>query len=320
MKKTPSILLILVLLSFTESKRQKHLYEDANINCSYETYGGRIDGNYISHYKTGQKKAEGKFENNYRIGIWTVWDSVGRIRMQRDYTDPFTFKRLTPEIPNEKPIELLNKPRYSVQKNQDGYINYFDLDERMVVWHKRIWRLVLPGDNPKLFDNNSLFNILNKNILDKKITVYAPEDDEFKKEINLTPDTTSIEIIGYRMKEDHFFDNDRLISESRVVAICPIAIDKTSQDTVYLYWVHFPQIRKYLAKELIQQEGVPRKIKTLDDLFFYRDYYGQIYKESNVSDKPIALYTAVEERDKEAERIEISLIETEHDIWLQFSK
>ena len=87
-----------------------------------------------------------------------------------------------------------------------------------------------------------------------------------------------------------------------------------------MYWVYFPQIRKYLAQEKIRQTGLPTKIKTLDDLFFYRCFYGQIYKESNVYDKPITAYSIGKEIDKEAERIEISLIESEHDIWLRFTK
>ena len=87
-----------------------------------------------------------------------------------------------------------------------------------------------------------------------------------------------------------------------------------------MYWVYFPQIRKYLAQEKIQQTGIPAKIKTFDDLFFYRYFYGQIYKESNVYDRPISVYKTGTEIEKEAERIEISLIESEHDIWISFTE
>ncbi len=320
MKKILFIFLSVAFLSFNESQRQKHIYEDSFIKCSYETSQGRIDGQYVSYYKTGQKKSEGKFENNYRIGKWTVWDSTGKIRMQREYSDPFTFKRLIPEIPKEKTIELLNNARYSIQNNQDGFIDYFYLKERMVEWSKRIWRIASPKDNPLLFDNNKLFSIINKNILAKKITAYDTKDDEFTKELSLNIDTSLFKIIGFKLKEDCFFDNERLVSESRIIGLCPIVQNKIKQDTIDLYWVYFPQIRKYLAQEKIHQTGLPTKIKTLDDLFFYRYFYGQIYKESNVYDKPIATYKTGKEIEKEAERIELSLIESEHDIWIRFTK
>jgi hypothetical protein len=320
MKKIFFIILSLALLSFNESQSQKHLYEDDFIKCSYETSQGRISGQYISYYKTGQKKSEGKFENNYRIGKWTVWDSTGRIRMQREYSDPFTFKRLIPEIPKEKTIELLNTTRYSIKNNQDGFIEYFYLKERMVEWSKKIWRTVSPKENPVLFDNNKLFDILNKNILSKNITAYSTKDDKFTKEFSFNTDISSIKLICFKIKEDCFFDNERLVSESRIIGLCPIAVNTVTRDTVDLYWVYFPQIRKYLAQEKIQQTGLPTKIRTFDDLFFYRYFCGQIYKESNVYDRPIATYTTGKEIDKEAERIELSLIESEHDIWIRFTK
>lgn len=320
MRKLLFIVISVVFLSFDASKKVKHLYEDDYIKCSYETFQGRIDGEYISYYKTGQKKSEGKFENNYRIGKWTVWDSTGKIRMKRDYFDPFTFKRIIPVIPEEKTIDLLNTTRYSIQYNQDGYIDYFYLKERMVHWEMRVWRMISPKENTIVFETHKLFDILNKNILSKNIRAFNTKDDGFSKEISLNLDTSSIELIGFKIKEDCFFDIERLVTEYRIIGISPVVIDKTTKDTVDLYSVYFPQIRKYLAKEKIHQIGLPTKIKTLDDLFFYRYFYGQIYKESNVYDRAIATYKTGKEIDKEAERIEISLIESEHDIWIRFTK
>lgn len=321
MKRTLLIILSFIFLSYTGGDKMKHSFETENIKCSYETSQERIDGNYVSYYKNGKKKSEGKFENNYRIGKWTVWDSTGRIRMQRDYSDAFTFKRLVPEVPKDKVIELLNVPQYSLQYNKDGFIEYFKLRERAVLWAKRIWRFVTPNENTLLFENDKLFSILNKNIFNKNITPYQVTDDEFRNELLVTGiDTSSIKIIGYKIKEDCFFDNERLVSESRIIGICPVVFNKLKQDTVDLYWVYFPQIRKYLAQEKIQQSGLPAKIKTFDDLFFYRYFYGQIYKESNVYDRPISAYKTGKEIEKEAERIEISLIESEHDIWISFTE
>lgn len=321
MKKTLLIILPFIFLSFIGGDKMKRSFETKNIKCSYETTEGRIDGNYVSYYNNGKKKSEGKFENNYRIGKWTVWDSTGRIRMQRDYSDAFTFKRLLPEVPKDKVIELLNVPQYSLQHNKDGFIEYFELRERAVLWANRIWRFVAPNENSILFEKDKLFSILNKNIFNKNITPYQVTDDEFRNELLVTGiDTSSIKLIGYKIKEDCFFDNERLVSESRIIGICPVVVNKIKQDTVDLYWVYFPQIRKYLAQEKIQQTGLPVQIKTFDDLFFYRYFYGQVYKESNVYDRPISTYKTGKEIEKEAERIEISLIESEHDIWISLTE
>jgi hypothetical protein len=321
MIRTLFILLLFVFLSFAGGDKVEHSFDAKNLKCTYETSQGRIDGNYVSYYKNGNKKAKGKYENNYRSGKWSVWDSTGRLRMQRDYSDPFTFKRSFPEAPKDKVVELLYVPQYTIAYNKNGFIDYYVLKERAIVMSKRIWRFVKPNENAALFEKNRFFSVLNKNIFNKNITPYKTTDDEFKNELPLKGiDTSSIQVIGYKIKEDFFFDNDRLVSESRISGICPVVVNNVKHDTLDLYWVYFPQIRKYLAKEKVLTSDHPSKIKTLDDLFFYRYFYAQIYKESNVNDRPIAKYKSGKEIEKEAERIEISLIESEQDIWLSFTE
>jgi hypothetical protein len=321
MKQALFILLALIFLSFIGRNRVKHSFESQNIVCHYETNEGRIDGNYSSYYKNGKKKAEGRFENNYRVGKWTVWDSAGRMRMQRDYSDPFTFKRLFPEVPKDKVIDLLNVSPYAMEYNKDGFIESFYLEPRAIIWAKRIWRYVKPNENNILFENDKLFSILNKNIYNGNITPYQATDDEFLKELHITDlDTSAIELIGYKIKEDCIFDIERLVTESRILGICPVVVNKVKQDTLDLYWIYFPQARKYLAQEKILHTKLPSHIRTLDDVFFYRYFYGQIYKEATVHDRPISAYKSGLEIEKEAERIEISLIESEHDIWITLTE
>ena len=319
MKRAYILLIAIVFLSFSNEK-QKHQYDYGKIKCTYETSQGRIDGDYVSYYKNGQKKAEGKFGNNYRSGLWTVWDSTGRIRMQRQYENPFTFKRIIPAVTDNKLVSLLNVPRYDLKYNSEGFIDYFKLEERMAVVTKRLWRTITPAQNPLLFENNRLFRCLNKNILNKNITVYDTKSDEFLNKLSSNIDTSSVKVIGYKIKEDWFFDNERLVSESRILGLCPVVVNKQTKDTLDFYWAYFPEIRKYLSKEKISSSDLPTYIKTLDDLFFYRFFSSQIYKESNVHDRTIASYKKGKEIEKEAERIEIGVIESEHDLWISFTK
>lgn len=303
------------------SKKEKREYNDRDIKCSYRTTKGRFDGYYISFYRNGKKKSEGSFENNLRSGKWSVWDSTGRLRMQREYKNPFVVNRIFPKIHNEKPIQLLNVPPYNLKYNKDGYLENFPLRERMIVWSKRLWRSLIPEENEILFENNRLFRFLNKNILNKNITAYSVADDQFTKELTSGElDTSSTKIIGFKIKEDFFFDNERLVSESRIIGICPVVVRKGRPDTIDLYWVYYPEIRKYFAQEKIPSKGIPSKIKSMDDLFFFRYFHGQIYKESNVYDRNISDYKKGKEIEKEAERIEISLIEQEHDIWISLTE
>lgn len=311
------LILSMVLLSFTYSQKQTQVYEDGEIKCSYETTQGRLDGKYVSYYKSGQKKAEGFFENNYRIGKWSVWDSTGRLRVQRLYSDPFTFVKLFPETPKEKPIELLNVPKYSIKKNKDGNIEYFNVTERMVVFSNKITRIIEPINNPILFDNNRLFNILHNNIQYNNFPVYDPKDEYMTTELSIIPDTSNLIIVGFKLIEISFYDIERFVSESRIIGICPLALNKLTKDTTDLYWVYFPEIRKFLANEIIQQKERPSKIITFDDLFFYRYFHGNIYKETNLlSNKPLKSYIPADELEKEATRIQIDLIENEHDAWM----
>lgn len=303
-------------LSFGTKREVKH-FTSPEYNASYESMNGKFDGKYTSYYPNGKKKAEGTFKSNYRIGMWTVWDESGRPIIKRKYSDPFTFERITPPLPKDKPIQLFNVPRYKIEYNPDGYISYFDLKERMVFWATRIWRNLEPNDNPEIFENNRLFKLLNSIIIEGKLTVYDTTTDEFRKEFKEDLDTTSYQILGFKIKEDTFFDIDRFVMESRIIGICPVVIN-SNNDTIDLYWVYYPTIRKILSKETIQTPD-PR-INSLDDLFFYRYFSGQIYKQSNVYDKAIADYKKGKEIKEEAEKIEISLIETEHDIWKQLTK
>lgn len=313
----------IIFLSFVEwnSVKQSVLTEDGS--SSYLTSQGRIDGEYVSYYKNGNKKAEGLFENNYRTGKWTLWDSTGSILVQRDYSDPFSFKSLFPQDANDEEKALLNDSVYRIKYNDDQYIEYFKVKAQNVIWSKRIWRLIEPNENQLLFDRGKLFSILNSHIYNGNIIAYAGNDDEFQYELNLADvDTFSVRVVGFKIKEDAFFDNKRSVSETRIIGICPIVINKQSGDTSDLYWIYFPEIRKYLATEKINQKGIPAKIKSYDDLFFYRYFHGQILteKSSSCCSKATTELKTEAEKVEESKRIEIDMIETEHDLWIRLLK
>lgn len=313
--------IIILLVSFIVNptvfgQSSKKIYEDTLIKSIYQTTQGRINGNYTSYYKNGIKKAEGNFENNLRIGKWTVWDTLGNVKMIRIYSDPFTFERIIPKVPDDKPIELLNIPRYKIKYNEEGYIIYAYVKESDVSYHKRIWRFISPKENPILFEKDLLFRLLNKHILDSTIKAYSTKDDEFREVFMPKIDTTTVKVIGFKIKEDFFFDMNRVVSDTRVIGICPVVINQITNDTIDAYWVYHPQAREHLAQINIESNIIPEKIKTLDDLFFYRYFYGRIIKKSNVYDRQPTYIL----EPSNSEKIDIELIEKEHDIWINLTK
>ncbi len=306
------ISLFFILTSLSENTNE-FTFVNKEFKIVYHKTNGRIDGHYTSYYKNGQKQAEGDFDNNLRSGTWTLWDTTGKILVQRIYQDPFTFKQIIPTVANDKPIALLNIPRYKLEYNKDGFIDYSDLREWMVVWSKRIWRNIDEENNEALFENNILYSTLNKYIFNDSIKAYA--DEEFKYAVPTKDiDTANTKVIGFKIKEDSFFDKDRFVFETRIIGICPLVVKQATNDTTKLYWIYFPQIRKYLAKESVLGKNLPSKIKTLDDLFFFRCFSSRVYKESNIYDREKKKNMTQEEIDE----FELNLIELEHGMWLYF--
>jgi len=312
------ILLSLFVLLSTRSKGQTHSFNNDKIKCTYETKDGRMNGSYVSYYKNGQKKAEGKFENNYRKGLWTVSDSTGRIKIQRKYSNPFNYTQtiFLKSATTQKEVTRIYKS--NLNYNADGYTDYFEIKEKIAVWTEKIWRYIKPIDNNILFENNMLYNLLLKNISSGQIQVY--KDYYLTKIDTVKLNITAYRPIGYKIVEENIFDSVRSLLETRILGLCPVVINIQTKDTIDLCWLFFPDLRKIFAHEKINISNSAR-IKNLDDLFFYRDFYGEIYKEENAYDRPISSYlTDKKEIAKESERIEISIIEMENDIWLYLLK
>ena len=151
MRKFLIVLFILQIafLAFKKKGKEKHIYQDNLLKCIYETQNERLNGSYVSYYNNGAKKTEGTFENNYHIGLWSLWDTTGKLLMQRDYSDPFTFKRVYPKVPDDEPIKLLNTPKYLIKYNADGYIENFDIKNESIDWQEKAMRYITPQICPR---------------------------------------------------------------------------------------------------------------------------------------------------------------------------
>ncbi len=217
--------------------------------------------------------------------------------MKREYKNDFEYKQLFPET-GEK---IKSPPVYTLGLNDHHFYNYFEFKQTDIVMSKRVWLDVSNNDESSFFGNDDFYHMLIDSIVKKKITVYVPNNDEAISKISLSAiqtiaDTAGKEIIGFKLKEDWFFDNKRKTAEKRIIAVCPIVCKKDTSRTTdddYSFemgWISFPSLRNTLGAIDNTNPNCPTMIKTLDDLFFFRYFVGEITKETNVKNQSLNDY------------------------------
>lgn len=301
------------------SQKVMNSFSNARINVKYETENGKLIGTYVSSYNNGTKRAEGNFKNNIRSGIWTVYDSTGRKIHQRNYTNHLIYERTYPEKEKVGAASLFDTLFYQLKYNKDGFIEYSTLTERMVIYEARVWRELKKESNPILFSKNLLYKTIYNHLKDSLSKSFFSSDEQFVKQLSQKElakfSEKNYTIISYKIKEDSFYDNERCVFETRIIGICPVGINKATKDTTDLFWVYYPYERKNLAA--VKIKGISEKVKSLEDLFFLRNFTSEIYKLSNEKDLKLSDYCKTSEQVKsEQQRIEINLIEVEHEIWM----
>jgi len=281
-----------------------------DLKVVYHQKDGMYDGLYTSYYLNGNKKAEGLFNGNMRVGNWTIWDENGNILVEREYQNSFVFDQKTP---SKKQFE-----KYSLVRDENGVIPAYFLQEKNIDWLQRVWRSIPAENNPELFDDNKLYTVIWKSISEGKITGYNPKDDQFKFQIAADLiDFTNTKVLSYKIKEESFYDHSRQIMESRIIGICPIVLDEETGSPKDLVWIYYPDFREILAQYPVQDGRVPDYVRSLEDVFFYRYFNSQIIKVSNLKDQSIEDYKSDSEIEVEATKLDLLLIVREHDFWVK---
>lgn len=172
--------------------------------------------------------------------------------------------------------------------------------------------------------------------IDKRMEVQVIEEPVFDSTImdftlQVTETLTSLDNVTRLMiKEKWFFDKRYSSFQVRIIGICPIKVSlREIEDPVtgemiqtgdvskvQLFWVYYPEIRYYLAKQEAFNPMNDAQRISFDDLLNQRRFSSYIYKISNVQDnRNITEYAKGMDAMFEAERAKYELFEFEHDLW-----
>lgn len=288
-------------------------YEDLDRNevelngkiIEYYTRNGLLEGPFNVFTRVNNQKIQvvkGEMRNNCRIGYWTIFDenNPNAILVKRLYHGYLDFEQVIPKTSSNDLITFIQKElNPSPGLDKDGCRIYTAVRERDLIFSSRQYRQLL-------FDQNNLpasrmVEVI-KSALSKK-DVISYDNSQFSK-VSEEDRLNSFngEIIGFRIKEDFFFDKNRKLSETRILGLAPIYRDSVENVVKEICWLYFPQLRKHFVTINSLESG-----SNLDNLFLDRKFFASVY--STGQEK-------LNKNEKELAYTDIKLLLFEHEIWL----
>jgi len=246
----------------------------------------------------------------------------------------------------------LNEITYKEVVNEKPVLKYPLLRENDIMWEKRIWRVIDVREKmnqPFARPEESLFEIMASAAKEGEIPIYSTETDDFSVPMtidelnNILSNEDTVMVIDvqtydelpqvvynqvnpenvkrYRVKEIWFFDNNTSSMRTRILGIAPM-IDVYDDDGNFryekpLFWIHYPSSREALARHRVFNSGNDGSRMTWEDLFEMRMFSSYVYKESNVGDYRLEEHFSGVDLLHQADRIERTIFNYEHDLWEQ---
>ena len=213
---------------------------------------GLLTGDYASFYQNGNRKVEGQFENNRRVGTWKFYNEDGDLVIVRDHTAPLCVKQEIPVMETECGTADFEKLRYKQLKEENI--------EALV----RCSRLISVEENPsiKTFDlaliqkafegrNLKLYEFSEFYYLSKEL-----EDVDFSK-------YEGLKFIGFLLQSESVMQNDYLVYEERPLGIVPV-FETEAGELVHDMALYYPGSREFLQNQNVTGD----LFSNLDEMFF----------------------------------------------------
>ncbi len=317
----------------TKRKIKQNFFEfaDSLLRLQEEAKNAVTSKKYFFQVKNGLKHGcflysdykiniAGNYTGNTRTGEWGMWNNDGELMLQRNYNNSFDFTTIYTTAPQNKLTDILQNGGYSLKRNESGYYNYFELDENDLIATKVIWRTLSPENNKLLFENNFLLKSILPLIDKGLIPVYKINDFYYYKDTVKVKNT--IQEINYkthnvvfRVKEINIIDRIRGEMECRALEICILTKNTDTGKEEDLFLIYIPDTRKYFAQINLSGTNLPTHIKTLDDVFFFCYYTGNIYAEANYANWKLSDYVQGDALEIETKKIENSILDMSFSPW-----
>lgn len=271
---------------------------------------GKLEGPFQYYDSLTGLTTWGSFENNTRSGEWTIKNEEGKIVYQRKYESYFSFDEK--KIYQNKASH--SKYKHPIERNANGLYIYPEIDNKNVLWSKRVWSVLPEKHHGQLYSQEVLIKI-SKWFKEDKIKVY--KDDEMSKlipEVNSNISNQKIE--GVTIKKDYYFDKSTHLMQERIIAITfHLKDNKTGKNQALC--IYYPTDgRKLLSSFKVHNES--QQIEHYDDIIFFQNYVDIIYNEANAYGKKVSLdFSDIEQYQQTSNDIKALIINQEHRLWLE---
>lgn len=152
----------------------------------------------------------------------------------------------------------------------------------------------------------------------KMDTNYVDDPATGEQVMRVTPRVfNTSDVIGFKVKEDWFFDRQRSVMDVRIIGLAPVYETEVNGEKrrETMFWIYFPEARVIFANNEVFNRSNDAERRTFDDIFWKRKFSSYIYKESNVYERKISEYKSSLDALLEADKIKEDIFVFEHDLW-----